>query len=508
MKLFKKLLSRTTLVLFILLLQLILLAVIFSRLVNLYIYFTIPVTAISVLFVLIVINRDMSASYKVPWIIVLLAIPVMGIVLYLTLGYPRMNSKQRKTFENVYEKTSKICDKNDYAMDCLKSEDALCAGQAEYLRVATGMPVYQNTETKYFTSGEEAFEVLKERLKAAKKFIYMEYFIIEEGKMWNPILEILEAKVGEGVDVKVMYDDFGCSGKIKHDYDKTLRSKGIDCVKFGKLTPVLTAVHNNRDHRKITVIDGEEAFTGGYNLCDEYINETSPFGYWKDTGVYLRGEAVKSFTLMFLRQFAVQSGREMDYETPLSLGTSVQAAGYCLPFGDGPAPLYKDNIGEEAYLNMINQAKRYVYITTPYLIVDYHFMKALKLAAKRGVDVRIITPYIPDKKIVNIMTKSSYEALIKSGVKIYEFEPGFIHAKTFVADDEVGIVSTINLDYRSLVHHFENGVWMYKTPVISEMKEDFDNTLFKSKFIDEQSARLKWYQRIIASIIMIFAPLM
>ena len=508
MRLIKKLFSRTAIVLLALLIQLILIAVLLARLASLYIYIAIPVTALSVVVVLAVLNRDMAASFKIPWIIVLLGMPIVGIALYLILGYPRLNRRRRKLYESVHDDTKAYLKQNEEAASDLLLEDAGAAGQANYLYNVGGMPLCNNTYTEYLVSGEAAFIKLKERLKRAKKFIFMEYFIIGEGKMWNEILAILEQKARMGVDVKVMYDDFGCSGNIKHNYNKVLLAKGIDCVKFGKLTPVLSAVHNNRDHRKITVIDGVEAFTGGFNISDEYINETSPFGHWKDTGVYLRGEGVRNLTVMFLRQFAGQTGKTIDYFSYLKEGIQVPADGYCIPFGDGPSPLYTDYIGEETYLGIITQAQKYLYITTPYLIVDYHLIKAMKSAAKRGVDVRIILPHIPDKKIVNIMTKSSYRDLIEGGVKIYEYTPGFIHAKTFVSDDKVGVVGTINLDYRSLVHHFECGVWMYKTEAVAGLKEDFDNTLYKCERIDWAKAKLKWYQRIVAMVGSIFAPLM
>ena len=506
MKLLKRILSRSFIVAIAILIQLVIYTFVLGWLSERYVYISIPFSVIGILFVIAVINRNMSASYKVPWIIVLLVMPVVGIFLYLLFGNPKFTRKQRKKLLRINDEASKYCIQNEAVMDSLEECDA--KGQAKYLLNASGMPLHFKTATKYFISGEAAFEALKQKLNGAKKFIFMEYFIIEEGKMWNEILDIMVAKVREGVEVKVLYDDLGCAGTLKHDYNKFLCSKGIDCVKFNKLTPIISAVHNNRDHRKIAVIDGKEAFTGGFNLSDEYINETSPFGYWKDSAVYLAGEGVRNLTVMFLCQFYAQSNLKPEFDKYLDGNFVASGQGYVLSFGDGPAPLYNDYIGEEAYLNIINQARRYVYITTPYLIVDYHITKALKAAVKRGVDVRIITPHIPDKKLINIMTKSSYEDLVKNGVKIYEFKPGFIHAKTFVSDDAVGIVGTINLDYRSLVHHFECGVWMYKTEAVAEMREDFDNTLAKCIYIDEASARLKWYQKLVASILMVFAPLL
>ncbi len=508
MKTLRRIFSRTAIVILAVLLQLIIYIYITDKLAEKYLYISLPFGILSVLFVIVVINRKMSSSYKIPWIIVLMVMPIAGVALYLMLGYPRLSRAQRKKLASIYNDTEKFCKQDESVLSELGGVNKNAYGQVKYLLSTAGMPVHTGTETEYFDSAEAAFELMKKRLACAKKYIFMEYFIIEEGKMWNEILSILETKLREGVEVRLMYDDFGCSGKLKHNYNEFLRKKGIDCIKFNKITPIITAFHNNRDHRKITIIDGMEAFVGGFNLCDEYINEVSPYGYWKDSAVYLKGEAVRNLSVMFLRQFSGYSRKKANIDKYLQTEYSVTGKGFVLPFGDGPAPLYDDNIGEDTYLNIINQAQRYVYISTPYLIVDYHFTKALKAAAKRGVDVRIITPGIPDKKIVNIMTKSSYEALVKSGVKIYEFSPGFIHAKTFVCDDEIGVVGSINLDYRSFVHHFECGVWMCGTSAIPQMKADFDNTFPKCAYIDEDSSHLKWYQRLIASVLMVFAPLL
>lgn len=508
MKFLRRLFSRTAIVAFALLLQLIIYIYISEWLVSDYFYVSIAFDILSAVFILVVINRDMSASYKVPWIIVILVFPIMGVVLYLLLGHPRPNGKIRRKLREIHDKTEKYLIPDGNIVNSLSYENEIAAGQAKYLISSAKMPLYVNSDVQYFSTGLEAFEKMKEVLKNAQKFILMEYFIIEEKGMWEEILSILKKKAALGVKVKVMYDDFGCAGKLRHNYDKILRSYGIKCVKFNKLTPLISAVHNNRDHRKITVVDGLYAFTGGFNLCDEYVDRTRPFGYWKDSAVMITGEAVRSFTVMFMRQYVTQADEKVDIDKFLGDEVKVKGSGYILPFGDGPAPIYESNIAEQTYLNIINSAKRYVYITTPYYIVDYHITKAIKAAAMRGVDVRIIVPHIPDKKIVNIMTKSSYEGLIKSGVKIYEFTPGFIHAKSFVCDDSIAVVGTINLDYRSLVHHYECGVWMYNTSAVNDIKSDYDNTLYVSEFIDSKKGKLKWYQKIVASILMLFAPLM
>ncbi len=509
MKFLKKLFSRTVIVLLALLIQIFIYVVVVSELAQHYFNVAVVFTAIGVASVFGVINRDMSASYKVPWIILLLTLPIAGVVIYLLIGNPVLSKRVNKFQLELLKRSEEFRLPCPNTLDSLAARSELAAGQARYLTATCGMPLCDSTQTKYFPSGEAAFEFLKERLRQAKKYIFMEYFIIENGKMWGEILQILKSKAQEGVEVKVMYDDFGCSGRLKYNYCNELKKFGIECVKFNKLTFIVTAMHNNRDHRKITVIDGEEAFTGGFNLCDEYINVTSPFGYWKDSGIYLSGKGARNFAIMFLMQFALATrNNDVDFAKylPESLHTRFED-GYVLPFGDGPAPMDNDYIAEETYLNIINQAKRYVYITTPYLIVDYHFTKALKAAAKRGVDVRIITPGVPDKKLVNIMTKSSYDKLTAGGVKIYEFTPGFIHAKSFVSDDTTAVIGTINLDYRSFVHHFECGVWMYGCSAVDEIRSDFDNTLQSCKQIERGKA-LKWYQRIVATVLNVFAPLM
>ena len=306
-----------------------------------------------------------------------------------------------------------------------------------------------------------------------------------------------------------MYDDIGSINKIKSNYYKKLRKMGIACVKFNRFKPIMTAVHNNRDHRKITVIDGTIGYTGGINFADEYINEKTLYGHWKDTGIRLEGEAVKNLTIMFLQNYSVWNKKEEQMANYIPLQTNTDYKdGVVFAFGDGPNPLYPEAVGENAYLNIINNAKKYVYITTPYLIIDYLLLNALRNASLRGVDVKIITPHIPDKKTVFLLTRSNYTALIEAGVKIYEYTPGFIHSKVILSDDEVAIVGTINLDYRSLVHHFENGVWLYKTSSIKSIAFDLQNTLSVSKQISKKDAKQNFFVRIICSILNLFSPLL
>jgi len=347
-------------------------------------------------------------------------------------------------------------------------------------------------------------------LKKAEKFIFLEYFIIEEGVMWNSILDILKQKAEEGVDVRVIYDDAGCIFKLPYGYNKKLESMGIKCRVFNPLVPLLSSRINNRDHRKIAIIDGHTGFTGGINLADEYINEYEKFGHWKDSAIMIKGEAVWSMTVMFLSMWNYLDGSNEDFNKfkpdiePLEESCKD---GYVQPFADNP--LDDETVGEIVYLNLINKARRYVYITTPYLIIDNEIITALTSAAKGGVDVRIITPYCGDKWYVHEVTRSYYRTLIESGVKIYEYTPGFIHSKTFVVDDEYGVVGTINMDYRSLFLHFECGVWMYKCRTIRDIKKDFNDTLKMCREITiEELNEIKWYKTLERMILRIFAPLM
>jgi len=373
----------------------------------------------------------------------------------------------------------------------LKTENIEAYLQANYINVTTNLPIYQNTQVTYFKIGEDFHKELLSSLTDVKQFIFMEYFIIEEGKMWNPIYNILKEKSKEGIKVYIIYDDFGCISTLDEKYYKKLNKDGINCIPSNKFSPVLSRIHNNRDHRKITVIDGLVGFTGGINLADEYINEKVKYGHWKDTAVKLEGEAVKSLTALFLETWNTQNLNQIDPREYLDINyPQINTNNNCAiaPYGDGPEEFYKDNISKYIYLNMLHSAKKYVYITTPYLICDYEILNTLCVCAKKGVDVRIITPHIPDKKTVFWMTQSNYEFLIQSGVKIYEYTNGFIHAKQFICDDLYAICGTVNLDYRSLVHHFECGVWMYKTKCIKSMKEDFLDTLNISQKITKEKA--------------------
>lgn len=464
---------------------------------------------LSIIAVVLIINSDMTSGYKIAWMIPTLLFPIFGGLFYIFFGGKKLSKRVRKKMNSVELKLKESLSEKNETIGLLEKECGSAVNHARYIQDYAYSPPYSNTLTKYLPSGEAKFKVLKEELAKAKRYVFMEYFIIEEGRMWGEILEILEAKVAQGVDVRVMYDDVGCITKLPKGYDKLLESKGIKCAVFNPFAPVLSSRLNNRDHRKIAVIDGHTGFTGGINLADEYINEYEKFGHWKDTAIMLKGEAAWSLTVMFLSLWDYVNDIDEDYSEfkPLEEELGGAGDGYVQPFADNP--LDEEPVGESVYLNLINRAKKYVYITTPYLIIDTEMVVALSVAAKSGVDVKIVTPYIADKKIVHSMTRSYYPILIRNGVKIYEYTPGFIHAKSFVVDDEYGVVGTINMDYRSLYLHYECGVWLYKTSSVDDIKRDFLDTLkLCREYTIEDVQKTPLYKTVGRSIIRVLAPLM
>lgn len=453
-------------------------------------------------------NRDMIPETKVPWITFIISLNVIGVALYIVFSSNRPSKRGRKRYRALYESSS-CHSARVYSKE--ETEEALgrWAGVSEALQAANpAATMYGGTKTEYFSSGEGYAQSLIRDLENAEKFIFLEFFIIAKGKLWSEILEVLKRKAQAGVDVRVMYDDIGNMGKVHFRYHKTLRKFGIHCVKFNPFVPVVTNVHNNRDHRKIVVIDGRIGYTGGINLADEYVNLKHPFGHWKDTAVRLEGEGVKGLTLMFLRLYNLQNKTNEDFAAFLpERFERFEGEGFVQPYGDGPRPLYEKQVGEDVYINILNTARKSVWIMTPYLIIDYRMREALVLAAARGVDVRLVTPHLPDKKIPFALTRSNYMALIKGGVKIYEYTPGFVHAKAFLADGTVGVVGTINLDYRSLLFHFEDAVFMYGTKAVEQLQADFEDTFSKSALQTEEDAKKSVVWRGICEVAKLFAPL-
>ena len=473
--------------------------------------FFLPITVLGWIFyvcvLLYLINRDEIPEFKLPWLMILFLLPVIGAFVFILLS---SNESSKKTVER-YDRTLlelKPWRRQTPAMEKLLEQDTEAYAQARYLYSAASMPCYGDCATTFYPLGEDFLSALLEDLQKAERFIMMEYFIVEEGAMWNPIYAILKEKAAQGVDVYFMYDDFGCMTTLPERYYQQLCEEGIHCILSNKFTPILSNIHNNRDHRKITVIDGKIGFTGGVNLADEYINAIEKYGHWKDTAIRIEGGAVKNLMMLFIASWNTQSKMPMDCDLYMDTpAPRIQGQGFVIPFGDGPASMYPDTIGKNVYLNMIHGAKDYLYITTPYLICDHELLSALRMAAKKGVDVRLITPHIPDKKAVFLMTRSNYRVLLQDGVKIYEYTPGFIHAKSFVCDDKLAVCGTINLDYRSLVHHFECGAWMYDTACIGDMKEDFMATIGRSQIVTMEQATLRGWQRLLAELMKVFSPL-
>lgn len=507
MKKIKKILrivfNRRALIILILLFQL---GVFFLSIIGLsknYAWVYVAFTLLSVVVVCVILNKRTNPAYKLAWIVPTLLMPVFGGIVYLIYStqtslklFKKLTVKRLKDTERYLEQDNDILSEID---------DVYTRNLVKYMNHKGVYPIYKNTSVKYFGLGEEMIDALKEELKKAEHFIFMEYFIISRGRVWDEILEILKQKASEGVDVRVLYD-----GMVTQLNDKVLHANNIKCKAFNRFTPFVSSVQNNRDHRKIAVIDGHTAFNGGINLADEYANIISRFGHWKDTAVMLRGDAVWSFTVMFLQMWEIIAADE-DYRElygPEKYGVSeIESDGFVMPYGD--APTDGENIGELVYLDIINKARDYVYITTPYLILDNEMITALGFAAKSGVDVRIIVPGIPDKWYCYCIAQSYYKDLLDVGVKVYEYASGFIHAKNFVSDDSKAVVGTINLDYRSLFLHFECATFMYGSSAVGEIKEDFFKTLESCREIDyEYIKNIPFLKKVVNGILRTLGPLL
>ncbi|MBQ8302687.1 MAG: cardiolipin synthase [Clostridia bacterium] len=456
-----------------------------------------------------VMNADANPDHKLPWLVIIACFPLVGLIAYSIFRYRRMTRgeerRMRESFRSINEANG-VEDK----LALLGIRDSAAAGKAHaVLQDDELAKVYTGTASRYFSEGRELYDSLLSDVLSAEKFIFLEYFIIEEGVMWDGLLSVLKEKVAAGVEVRVMYDDFGCMSTLPSRYDRRLERCGIRCCRFSKVSPHFRTVYNNRDHRKIAVIDGRVGYTGGVNLADEYINEKLRFGHWKDGGVRISGDATVGLVALFLSLWELASGERDDAKEYMASASQTSSdGGFYIPYGSGPFPAYPRPVGKNVLLNIINQAHRYLYLTTPYLIIDYDLTEALRGAAARGVDVRIITPGVADKRIVKVMTKSSYPYLIEGGVRIFEYTRGFIHEKTVVSDDLYATVGTINLDYRSLVHHYEDGVWMYGTPTVLNIRDSYMKTLADSREIGEREARLGILERLVRNAVRLVAPLL
>lgn len=474
-------------------------------------YFYIFLMFLSVLAVLTLLDKDkVNPVYKIMWLIIILVLPPTGTLFYLFWGHRNTGNRHAKRMDAIMERGTKHIPQETESLYRLGLRDKGLARSAEYLSRCAGAPLYADTQSEYYAWGEEFFPRFLEELKRAERFIFMEYFIIKPGYMWDTTLEVLKQKAAAGVDVRLMFDSFGCMFTLPEGYAKTLRDMGIKCYPFAP--PHLSShisdytMLNHRDHRKITVIDGNVGFTGGLNFSDEYINRKKRFGVWKDTGLMLKGSGVQSLTALFLEVWDFTTGSVSD---PLDYAPTLRysALGYVQSYGDNP--LDEENVAENAYFNVLQQATDYVYIATPYLVVDNEMITTLSLIAKSGVDVRIITPGIPDKWYVYWVTQSYYRVLLEAGVRIFEYTPGFIHAKMYVSDDKTAIVGSANMDYRSLYLHFENCCAFYGGQMVEDVRTDLEDCMSVSHEVTlEDTYKTPFFKRIAQVILRLFAPLL
>lgn len=462
----------------------------------------------SVIMILYILNSHMDPSVKITWLVIIMVFPVFGTLLYIFIRSDLGHRALKVRTEEILQQTKALLPVQKDILRRLEDQSPGVASLARYIERSGNFPVYENTEVTYFPLGEDKFREMLTQLKKAEHFIFMEYFIVSEGKMWGQILEILKEKASKGVDVRVMYDGTCEFALLPHDYPQRLNELGIQCKIFSPVTPFVSTHYNYRDHRKILVIDGRTAFTGGVNLSDEYINQTVKYGHWKDTAVMLQGAAARSFTLLFLQMWNL-SEKHPDFSGFLEAKMPFEnnSRGFIIPYGDCPVDDYR--VGEQVYIDILNRAERYVHIMTPYLILDNQMEAALIYAAQRGIDVRLILPGIPDKTAPYALAFTHYRALLNAGVKIGEYTPGFVHAKVFICDDTEGVVGTINLDYRSLYHHFECAAYFYGVACISQMETDFSDTWQKCREITLSNLKdITLSRRLTGFLLKPIAPLM
>ena len=483
-------------------------------------YVFVGMLAFSIVMVIWVIGRPITRSYKLIWVIMILVFPFFGGVFYVLWGEKAASHKQSKHLAAIIKRTQSLLSQDVRAEQTLAATDSDAVSQTTYLRDSAGAPVYGGTSTRYFNSGRAKFEALLEDLKTAERFIFLEYFIIEPGIMWDTTLEVLKERMAEGVEVRLIYDEIGCIKRLPRGYIQKLRATGIKVETFNQLRPQASLLSNHRDHRKIVVIDGRIAYTGGVNFADEYIDEVRPFGrncYFKDSAIRIQGPAVWSFTVMFLQTWELTHvyrthEEPEDYEVYRYKGASGELRrlddGFVAPYGDNP--LDNEPVGLSVYANMVNAANEYCYISTPYLIIDDFMTQTLCLAAKRGVDVRVLTPHIPDKFFTFLVTRAHYPLLLEAGVKVYEYTPGFVHSKLSVVDDRFATVGTVNMDYRSFYLHFECGLWMNRSSAVADVRRDFEEMLSQSELltVENHHAPKFFLFRMLQAIFRVLAPIL
>ncbi|MCQ4638463.1 cardiolipin synthase [Anaerovorax odorimutans] len=510
--LWKLLFGRTTLLVLLVLFQIAVLIGGFALLDKYIFIFNYILGFVSLVILLYILNARQNASFKLTWIMLILFAPFFGVIFYLFTRVQPGTLFIARRIESTLEAQRPYLAQSPELLRRLETESPETAGLARYIHDSGNYPAYENTQVKYFPLGEDKFREMVKQLKQAKEFIFMEYFIVDKGFMWDTVLEILAEKVKEGVEVRFMYDGTCSLSLLPPKYPEKMRELGIQCKVFAPIRPFLSTHQNNRDHRKVLVIDGRTAFTGGVNLADEYINEIQRFGHWKDTAVMVRGDAVRSFTLMFLQMWDIG---EVNTPTPaenymrydFTPEPDLPCEGYVIPYGDSPYDT--EYVGERVYMDILYNAKKYVHIMTPYLILDEEMITALTYAVKRGVEVIIMMPHIPDKIYAYLLARTYYGQLIDEGVQIYEYTPGFVHAKVFTSDDEKAVVGTINLDFRSLYLHFEDAVYIYKNAAVADAEADFQETLKKCQKITRQDCReYNSLKKILGRVLRLVAPLM
>ena len=465
-------------------------------------------TLFVVIMVIYLLNTDIDPTAKITWLVFIMLFHVLGAMLFWFTQSEVGHRALKFRIEELIRMSKDTLGQDQAAYDSLQKENPGAASLINYINRNGCHPVYDDTQVTYFPNGQSKWEELLRQLEKAEKYVFLEYFIIDEGLMWGKVLELLARKAKEGVDVRVLYDGTNEFTTLPHSYQKQLRDLGIQCKVFSPVAPIVSTHYNYRDHRKIFIIDGKVAFNGGINLADEYIGRVKRFGEWKDTAVMLTGNAVRSFTLMFLQMwcFDDKHAEFQSFLEPVRPWTE-SAEGFVAPFGD--CPLDADKVGERVYMDILNRAQKYVHIMTPYLILDSETETALKFAAERGVEVSLILPGIPDKKIPYALAKTHYASLLASGVKIYEYEPGFVHAKVFVSDDREAVVGTINLDYRSLYHHFECATWMYGVDCVAQIEQDFQDTCKDCRQVTAKTIwkGYRWWKPI-GNMMKVLAPLL
>ena len=508
--LFKIVFGRTLMIVLMVILQILVLLGSFTWLGNRFPFIWEVMTFLGAVLIIFIINRDEPTEFKLSWIIPLCLFPVLGALIYVLVVGNFSGLGLKKKFGKRVKETEGLLSSTRDAYLAMEKCPADFRGFAHYMETTAGFPVYHNSAAVYYPLGEDKFADLLIELKKAEKFIFLEYFIVERGNMWNAILEILKEKVKEGVEVRVMYDGMCSILLLPYRYPEELKKYGIKAKMFAPIVPFLSTSQNNRDHRKIVVIDGKVAFTGGVNLADEYINEVERFGHWKDVAVKVTGDAVRSFTVMYLQMWNVSERGSEDYEKYLkniAYDQPLYHDGFVIPYGE--TPTRSREIAKTVYESMINGASRYVHIMTPYFIVGREFIDSMRYAAHRGVEVAMILPHIPDKKVVYYIARTCYPELLQAGIKVYEYTPGFVHAKIFVSDDKCATVGTINLDYRSFYHHFECGAYFYDNSVVAKVEEDFQSTLQKCEEVTlEYYRKIPLYQKLIGRVAKLMAPLL